>query len=83
MIGMQTPSVRRVEHRSASLARAERGHPLVDPPVDLLLDPVEEPRHELLVVAGPSSCAGGEGRLELLLGLGLHAGTMAQSRIRI
>ena len=65
MIGMQTPSVARMEHRSAALARAERGNPLVDPAVDLLLDPVEEPRHEFLVMCRPQFLAGGERRLEL------------------
>ncbi len=78
-IGMKMP-------RSAGWtcrARAAEGEPLVDPAVDLLLDAVEEPRHELVVVGRPQLLAGGEGRVQLLLGLGIHAGTMAQSRSRI
>ena len=53
------------------------GEPLVHPAVDLLLDPVEEPRHELLVMARAELLPGGESGVELLLRLDIHARTMA------
>ena len=69
-----------MERGGAALARAGFRHPLVDPPVDLPLDPVDEALDELVVVARPELGAGGEGRLELALGLAFHRVAMIADR---
>jgi hypothetical protein len=64
--------VARVEGRRAAFGRRPGREPLVDPPVDLPLDPVDEALDELVVVTRPELGPGGEGRLELALGLAFH-----------
>src|SRR5205823_5509287 len=50
-----------VEGGPARPRRAAGGETLVDPPVDLLLDPLEEARDQVLVVLGAELAAGLEG----------------------
>src|SRR5207237_8589983 len=64
----------RVQRRGA---RSPPCDPLVDAPVDLLLDPLEEAGSELRVVLGPELAPGGEGRLELPPRLLLHGRIIA------
>ena len=68
MIGMQSARFAGWMTLSAPLGAALAARdPLVDPPVDLLLDPVEEARDQLLVVRRAELLARGERRLQLLL----------------
>ncbi len=60
--------VPRVEGGRAALGWRLGRDPLVDPPVDLPLDPVDEALDELVVVARPELGPGGEGRLEARAG---------------
>ena len=72
---MQTPIVPGWRGtRRASRARA--GDPLVDPPVDLLLDPVEEARDQLVVVGRAELPTRGDRRLQLVPRDRFHAGTV-------
>ena len=69
---MQTPRLPGLSGEGPRFCGVRAAHPLVHPPVDLALDPVDEALGELVVVARPELGAGGERRLELALGLAFH-----------
>ncbi len=79
-IGIQTPIVPGWSGEGPRFFGASRGDPLVDPPVDLLLDPVEEAGDQLVVVGRAELLAGRDRRLQLVPRNGFHAETLAHRR---
>jgi hypothetical protein len=55
-----------MDRRAAPLRRHARGDPLVDPAVELVLDPVEEAGDQLVVVRRPELPPRSQGHLELV-----------------
>jgi hypothetical protein len=69
--GMQTPRVAGLS--GDDIGPRDLSDALVDAPVDLLLDPVDEAVDQLLVVGRPELPVGRHGRLQVAPGLLVHA----------